>query len=204
MRSASRAQRGDCRCGHDLDRQTGVNQEIEEAVALCGDLLSLHDARVDADVGRAALAVVREVERRHAVNARQRAEDEQLVVGRDQVVGVGLDDVAWDLGEGARVDDAWDAVVGGRDSGRGWSRDACCIVVLWCVGLLVVRVVVETRQHFLLGVKGVYKPPDEAPTASSFCHCAKRGSGCLSRTITSESDAGWGLFSLRFVSIVEV
>lgn len=45
---------------HNLNAQTAVHKDAEKVVPLCGDLLGADDARVDADVARGTMVMVRD------------------------------------------------------------------------------------------------------------------------------------------------
>ncbi|KAF4511601.1 hypothetical protein G6O67_003382 [Ophiocordyceps sinensis] len=82
------------RGAHDeLDAQADVDGGVEDAVAARGHLLGPHHARVDAHVfGDALAGVAGRGQRGDRVDAGEGSEDEQLVVWRDQGVGVGTHD----------------------------------------------------------------------------------------------------------------
>lgn len=104
MRTTGGTKRRDSSSGHDLDTQTDVHEEVEELKAFTRALLGLYDTRVDTDVERCTSAVLREVEGWNAVDARQRAEDEQLVVRGDQVACFGVHDIPGHMCQSTRVE----------------------------------------------------------------------------------------------------
>lgn len=75
--------------GHnDLNAQTDVDEDAEEAVARGSRLFGLDDARVDADVGGGAAEVVEGVKGRDAVDAGEGTEDKELVLGWNEGAGL--------------------------------------------------------------------------------------------------------------------
>lgn len=145
MRTASCSERGDGCPRHDLDPQADVHQDAEEAIPFCCGLFCAYNARVDSDVGRAAVAVVGSGQGGNVIDAREGSKDKQLVIGGNETAGIGLYD-------------CWGCLF----SGVGW------------LGVVAFRDVLlngsEPGKARFFRIKGCQEAPDQASTASSFRH----------------------------------